>query len=596
MLNYIPIYKKTYFWLFLLPVALVLLWVFLFWAELSYLVRWLPGIGVSAETPAGETAPLPAGVEQFERIQYNRDTAIITLSIVFFPFFLLVSLWTVSQFVLPVSQSSDRLDVFARLILFLTRRLGPAVFVKEGEIRGSIEELQSSRPGVAFVDLTSALVLERQPFIMSTGGGVSVWERRRRSRQQTPDESETETAPRSPMVRIAGPGITFTQAGERIRGVVSLRRQFSIQPNTKSITRDGFEVVSHIVTIFSLGEPPDILRVGYFGGKPEDIFVLQVDEAKGIIKGSKDDLDLDDKQEVHRYYQHYTRFHDVDTDATLASGSQAAHDTPYTFNPDRVFKAVYADSRNPSDNSTESWLDLPSRVAVETFHNLISLHHYTDLYLPKDEKSFPLNETFKPEFFRRVRNQGVLSYQLVARKDGLPFAAGQPWNLEELDIFPVRAFQSSKLLRDRGIRIVAATLPELRPANPAVREQLLDYWRAQWERAKDTSLAPYDYEEIHLRAAARARAQSDIVKSLSELLKDATISREMAVLRLFQALEVFAREPTTEKLLPHETMHMLTTLQQLLGLSPPAGQQPAPPALTAGQPQTGEEDEAEAPF
>ena len=596
MLNRNPFYKKAYFWLFLLPIVLVLLWVFLFWAELSYIVRWWPGSGLPAEAPTGEIAPLPEGLEQFDRIQFNRDVAIVVLSIVFFPFFLLILLWTVSQFVLPVSQPSERLEVFTRLILFLARRHGPAVFVKEGEIRGSVEELQSSRPGMAFVDLTSALVLERQPFITTAGGGVTVWERRRRARQPSPDSDETSASPQSPLVRIAGPGITFTQAGERIRGVVSLRRQFRIQPNTRSITRDGFEVISHIVTIFSLGEPPDVLRVGYFGGRPEDIKVVQIDRASKTIKGGKDELDLDDKQEVNRYYQHFTRFHDADTDAPLVSGSQVPHNTPYTFTPDRVFKAVYADSRNPSTNSVESWLDLPIRVAVEIFHNLISLHHYTDLYLPKEEKSFPLNETFKPEFFRRVRNQGVLSYQLVARKDGEPFAPGQPWNEEELDVFPVRAFQSSKLLRDRGIRIVAASLPELRPANPAVREHLLDYWRAQWEGAKDTQLASYDYEELHLRATARAKAQSDMVKSLSELLKDATISREMVALRLFQAMEMFAKEPTTEKILPRETLRMLATLQQWLGPGDGGTASAPTPALPAGGAQTGEEDEIEPLF
>ena len=111
MLNRNPFYKKAYFWLFLLPIVLVLLWVFLFWAELSYIVRWWPGSGLPAEAPTGEIAPLPEGLEQFDRIQFNRDVAIVVLSIVFFPFFLLILLWTVSQFVLPVSQPSNRSPV-----------------------------------------------------------------------------------------------------------------------------------------------------------------------------------------------------------------------------------------------------------------------------------------------------------------------------------------------------------------------------------------------------------------------------------------------------------------------------------------------------
>jgi len=153
------------------------------------------------------------------------------------------------------------------------------------------------------------------------------------------------------------------------------------------------------------------------------------------------------------------------------------------------------------------------------------------------------------------------------RKDGQPFTVGQPWEPEQLTIFPVRSLKTSKILRDRGIRVIAATFPELKPSNPAVRQQLLDYWRAQWQRDESKKLAPYDYEEVKVRAAARVHAQDDMVKSLSEVLKDSTISRDMVVLRLFQSLETFAKEPSTRKMLPAETVHMLGNLQQWLGLA-----------------------------
>jgi len=260
-----------------------------------------------------------------------------------------------------------------------------------------------------------------------------------------------------------------------------------IQLNTHSITRDGFEVSAHVVAIFSLGEPEEVLRLGYFGERPDDIRSLQVDEGRKLLRGSRDELEHADKLEVHRFYQHHTRFNGFDIETPPARDHQHRLFSPYHFDPQRVFQAVYADSRNPGNNTLESWLDLPVRVAVEAFHDLISLYHFSDLYQPKDAQRFPLNETFKPELFRRVRNQGVLSYQLVVRKDGQPFTVGQPWEPEQLTIFPVRSFKTSKILRDRGIRVIAATFPELKPSNPAVRQQLLDYWRAQWQRQRSAA-------------------------------------------------------------------------------------------------------------
>jgi hypothetical protein len=70
-------------------------------------------------------------------------------------------------------------------------------------------------------------------------------------------------------------------------------------------------------------------------------------------------------------------------------------------------------------------------------------------------------------------------------------------------------------------------------------------------------------------AAARVQAQKDIVKSLAEVLQDNSISPEIAVMRLFQALETFAKEPSTRKLLTSDTMNMLNKLQTW-STAPPA--------------------------
>jgi hypothetical protein len=539
----------------MIPLILTVIWFAFFTPEISLTLLWIfdPGLLVQREV---------------DSIHLREAIGFTILALVTYPLFLVISLWMASQFLLPVKLPSERLKVFKRLFLFLTGGHGPAVFIKEGEIKGSLEELQSSRPGVAFVDLTSAIVLERQPYVSAVGGSVSPSERRRRARAQPGNLAQSvqlETA----MIRTAGPGIVFTEAGEKIRGVVSLRRQLRLQTEVRSITLDGFEVTAPIITIFTLGEPAEVLRLGYFGENPRDIQVILLDEAQEFVRGGRSELDEDDQLEVHRYYLHHTRFHEEDIGEYGTEVPSTPVYSPYLFDPERVFKAVYADAYKTNDDSVEKWLDLPTKVAVEIFHNLISKYRYADLYQPKDPQNFPFNEVFKPEFGRRVRNQGVLAFQLILRKDQQPFAAGQAWDTDQLEILPARYFNTSKVLRDRGIQVITATLPELRPVNPAVRHQLLNYWRAQWQRETDLNLAPYDYQEMKVRAAARVQAQKDIVKSLAEVVKDNSITPEIAVTRLFQALETFAKEPSTRKLLASDTLNMLNKLQTW-STTPPA--------------------------
>jgi hypothetical protein len=550
MLNKPSLIQQTRFWLIVLPLAITALWIYAFFHEINLIYLWL----------VDPQFLLALGVSEAE---LRKSIVIMALNMVSFPVYLLLATWAVSQFVLPVKLPSERVKVFKRLILFLFGGHGPAVFIKEGKIQGDVAELKSSRPGVAFVDLTSAVVLERQPIASSSSGGVTAWERHRRSRLGR-GTAHTPATVRSNMVRAEGPGVVFTEAGERIRGMVSLRRQFAIRPNVHSITKDGFEVFAHMITIFTLGDPPDVLRVGYLGDRAEDLRVLQLDERQGILYSVKDELNGEDKLEIHRLYQRAARFNE-EFGATPGDDSITTPNAPYTFDAERVFKAVYAEARKPGEDEVISWLDLPGMVAVEIFHNLVSLYGYADLYQPKDPKRFPFVEEFRPEFSRRVRNQGVLSYQLVVRNDGRPLRLGEIYLPEDLTVMPARTLTNSKILRDRGIKVITATLPELRPVNPAVRQQLLDYWRSHWQRDRDVSLAAYDYQEMRVRATARAQAQNSIVKALTEIVQDESVSREAVTLRLLQAVESYAREPLTEKMVPPAAVNTLEFLINKIG-------------------------------
>ncbi len=554
MLNPKPIYRTAQFWRRIVPGILFIIWLVFFWHEVYLcLVFFANGLQPPSDPIEAENT--------------IRAFLALMLSAAAFGVYFLISIWFVSQFVLPVQTPAERRMIFERLVRYLSAAHGAAVFIREGQVVGSVAELQSSLPGVAFVDTKSAIVLERQPFISRPGGKVG--RRgffRNRVLQSVEDVVEGQHQPSNALARAAGPGLVFTHAGERIRGSVSLRNHLRVQLNTRSLTRDGFEVAAAIVAIFSLGEPPEVIRVGYAPAKPgdpepfkpENLRAIRIDAKTGKIKNFVDELDLQDQREVHTFAQ---RAQPQPTPmATKRAGKNKQQHMPFLFDPERVFRAIYSDARRTQDDGVESWVDLPLRVAVEAFHNAIATVRYTDLYLPEESRDFPLIQTFRPNFSRVVRNQGVLSFQFVRRKNGQPFQAGDDWNEADLDIFPAQPLRSPKVLRDRGIRVIAASFSELLPTNPAVRQKLLNYWRSKRSREADLARVPYDVEEIKTRARARALAQRDIVFTLQKILEDSSITPETMAFQVMQALEQFAKDPATEQLLPQEALGMVNQL------------------------------------
>jgi hypothetical protein len=524
------------------------LMIFAFWNELTFLRDWLMGKQVMQYTDPGQI----------------RNLFVLTVTIVGFFVMLYFSLMFVSQFVLPVHAGADRKRVFDRAIRYLSGAHGAAIFVREGKEIAKPEELRKSQAGVAFVDLASAIVLEKQYF---AGGsrtiyGAGLFGKMGGSRKRKAPKGKTPPA-NMQNARAAGPGIVFTGSGELIRGTVSLRRQFRLRPNVKGITRDGFEVFSHIFALFTLGEPPEILKVTYTGTSPESIQVIQIDEKTNTIKGFSDELDLEDKYEIHRWLQTYQPpINPPEKQPGITeSGLTAA---PYLFDPERVFNAVYGNARVIKEGMMEDWTELPLKVAIEAYHDMVAMENYDSLYVPDDPAKFPFRDEFRPRFAKRVRNLGVLGYQMILRSNGELLEKNQIWNPDTLTVYPEQALRTSKILRDRGIRLIAAGFAELRPSNPAVLQQRLDHWRAHWQKESNLILAEYDYKEMKIRSHARAQAQKDMVETLSNLVNSKELTREAVAIRLFQAMEAFANEPQTEKLLPKETLNALWSLHEWL--------------------------------
>ena len=388
----------------------------------------------------------------------------IILAVVFFG-----SLAVVSQFVLPVQTRQERRRVFGRLLLHIRGKHGPAVFVKDGKLVGSHQELENKRkgPGVALIDSASAIALEKEnspqkdveePKLLPQRDSLSAalykiekreWKKgshfiapllswwrwlgaipSRKVRQLLLRLHLTRPRrpPRAPRAaRVEGPGIVFTNADENIISTLDLRKQSRSRPNIKGLTRDGIVVTTNVNVTFTLDDPPSASR----------------------------------------------------NEATNNERNQPA----FNFNPQSAFRAVYGTpvskkkADDEDDETVQDWTDLPVFVACDIFRDMISTQTLDHLFHPTSDNDFPLNELRK-EFNKEVQSQPVL--------------------------------------KERGIKVISASFSALGLPD-AVKNQRFKNWQAEWQRRAVETLAAGDLETNRIIQRARANAEYDMVKRIIEM-------------------------------------------------------------------------------
>jgi hypothetical protein len=490
-----------------------------------------------------------------------------------FVFLLSFFLWLTAQFTLPVRGWRQRNQVYQRLRMYLQGGHGPAIFVREGKQIGTKEEIKREGPGVAFVDHSSAIVLEahRRAWLY---GGISL-------------DAQMNGGPSGGLrTRAAGPGVVFIRPNEKIRGTVDLRKQARAVPNVHAYTRDGIDLTTVVISIFSLGMNPDILKVGYIGHRPEDLRVVYLDErttrgANGAlvhtraIRDLADEFDVDDRNEIYLYYQ-----------SVLQTGLYPAPDeggysfkekTLYSFDENRVKAAIYSEARNLQENTVSPWVDLPGQVAVQILRDMMMQKTYDDWFRIDGEKP-PAIRGMKGRFSQVMRHQGLLGFQLVERADGQPLVKGQPWEESELIIHPPRMLRSQKVLRERGIRVIAGVFTDPKPKEQ-IRQQFFNKWQAAKQEGIKSTRATYDLRVMEAINDARTRAQKDMLINFSRILQSKQYSQEALALRMFQTLETIASDAATSKLLPQDTFSLLRSLGTWLNVdSPQPTRLPAQPA------------------
>lgn len=571
MMNDSPFYKRAGFWLVVIPVLFILLFLTAFWKEITL-----------ANGYVGNIIKLLAEVQIFYRwIDPNvrffvsqKSAALFTEEIrrafivlngncMFGLIVFVLMLGGMSQFVLPVRKNNERWRAFKRLVRYLLRSHGPAIFVKGGKIESDMKEKKLKLPGVALLDLSSAIVLEKSLPVKGYSSSPFANDDDMEKKNETKKDFFGREKKAVPQVEIKafGPGLVFTEFGQKIQGAVDLRKQVRSVPAVDAYTRDGIRVKSNVFTVFSLSEEPETIYVTYIGERtPENlraVFIGKNDQTPPQeVVSSLFKLNDADAKEIHDNFlkgKLHLQFHSVGKE-------QKAPRQQFPFHEDRVIRALYYSPHTVGDQNAVEWSVLPNMVAVEIYRNFIAQYSYDYMHKPNDPVEFPLAD-IKSEFAFRVKSTGLMKYQLVSRRDGISLAKGSLWEKDSMSLFQPMLFTNQQALRDRGIKVIAAGFGELTPPLEISRG-LMDNWKAHWEKEIHAKLAQRDLESARIRNHARIQAQEESSFVLSDVFKDDHFSEEALTVRVFQALEAAATDVSEARLLPSDTINMLYSLYQ----------------------------------
>lgn len=488
-----------------------------------------------------------------------------SVGIVFFNLFIgfagVAFLWMLlisAQALLPVNNPLEIYRTAWRFWRFITRRHGPAMFVKDGALVSTQEDTQHKGYGVIVVDFNSAVVLEEQD---EPPGCSQIMARSELNFFHTIGLCDART-----VSRVCGPGIVFTNPNEQVRGAVDLRKQFRLQPKVTSYTREGIELTANVLAMFTVGmDPePDALQITFYGDRlPGNVRVCSFVPEKG--RGGKylkltalsDELELDDCQEITTFAEALER-----TGNFLPYQPLPRHPVTPVYNQKRAFSAVFAQARSP-EKDVLAWTELPTRVAASFYREIMPTINYDELYAIRENGKFPLFD-YKAKLRLRMRNNGMLAYRLVYHINGEQLMVGKVYHESQLSVSEVRQLTTSKLLRDRGIKINGSSFGDPAPVSQQIYQQRLDSWRSTWEKELDIARAGRELQAMRVRGRAMTEAQRDLWYGLNQIFSSREVTDEVLALRVMQALETAAADPKTHDLLPATTIEVLRQINNLL--------------------------------
>lgn len=459
-----------------------------------------------------------------------------------------IYLWmTSAQAILPVQNAKEIWRTIWRLLLYIFRLHGPALFIKDGKVISTREDVRTG-PGVIVVDFNSAVVLEETVPPPGIGRALEDFFHRVQMLFGLAD------APQSP--RVFGPGIVFTRKRERIRGTVDLRRQFRIIRGVTAYTRDGIEVYANVNCLFTIGQSPDVVEVSYEGSEQDADHIRvvrfeQVNKEYLRLVAIEDELERNDRREIHHRARALTTG-DYKTYSALPPISNQPE-----FDRDRVFSAVFAQAR--SDDRLLPWTELPARFAASVFREILSQVRFDELYQTQGRSSGMA--VYRARLRQTVRNNGLLSYRIVFLKNGEPLQKRRVYHISDLVVSEIFPLMNPKLLRDRGIKVISSSFGDINPVNEAIYRHRLESWRAPWQRDTAIRAASLELEAMRVMGRARAKAQLDLATHLKGIFESGELTDEVVAVRLLRSLENAASDPKTRQLLPPHTLEIFRLLQ-----------------------------------
>lgn len=449
-------------------------------------------------------------------------------------------LFVLAQFALPVTELEDRVKAANRLLLFTQGKHGPAIFVKGGVKTSRQGELDSAKPGVALVDSSSAVALVQHEDAKSMSLPSEVEWRTARGKLAKKGKSAI-YEPKEP--EIKGPGVVFTDQGQKIDDAVDLRKQIRTSDFIEVYTRTGIKVKSKVTVVFSLSESPETLLVGYVNGKQSgDLKILKVsqNETELTIKGGVE-IDEDDAIEILR------------TSPSLPDVPPSNPLVPYQFDPERVKWAVFNQARD-KDGNLVLWHRAPLESAIDIFRRIMSNVSYEKFFsrdllnlnrraIGDEKKEKTTSQDFiaslKDDFALRVKARGLMTFQFVEHLNGEPFTPNQVVRLDALQRHtPITLTRENfNFFRHMGIVVKSASFGDVQASDPEVQYRMLAAWKARMEREISAFNAEYELEAIRMRNRNRALAQEEMTHLLAGVFQSTPHFDEALALRVLQALE-----------------------------------------------------------
>lgn len=478
-----------------------------------------------------------------------------------------LSLFMMVQFLLPVTKWEDRKKAYNRISLFARGKHGAAISIKNGKQIARQSELDSKKPGVALVDLSSAIVLvqhdnveswflqgedDPNPVAQKTQAIKFPWKKK-----------ETNLSPYD----AKGPGVVFIEKGQKIDSVIDLRQQTRTSDEVVVYTRNGIKVKSKVTVVFSLSDDPEVLQVGFVGGKNlGDLKILKTEQIRNdvLIKDFYE-LQADDAEEIiNSIYKNSTN-----TVVKELTGS------PYRFNQNRVLAAVLTQARD-KNGETIFWHNAPLEVAADIFRttlvavpydNLSSGGDVYNLYNPdtSNKNAIPASqalEDIKEDFSRKVKLRGMVAFQFMEHLSGAPFYKGQSVPLRSIKKRNPITLVNEKynFFRHRGIVVKKAFFSEIQAVEDKIQQKMAANWKAKIENEMAVSDSEYELEAIRVHNRNRSSLQEEMTHQLSSMFQSTPHFDEALALRVLQALETSVADASSKNMQSTDVYEILKNL------------------------------------